>query len=562
MRKNLINYLRIVFVTSWFALLLLTMGLCLMPAGYLSVYSSEEEIPNPLPEELPLLPDEKDLESQIKNLDEQIDFMNRFINRALQESPQEAIEAQSSLEELVAQRKLLEDELNNILSDQGSAAVPGERLVKTAEFSQIKRIYDSAQDLFSLSDRAKFEARTKELSASLESSLNGLENKAVIGRWVRQFFISEFQYFFRQAASGKGFEPDQTAADEEIIKGFYQEVDFLNEGLVTLQRNQEHHSWLQGLLKNRTVRNFKNVKKIPFKKRLEVLKIPREQYLDKLDQLMENYYDYGQPIKPDRINDFGDIKQVHPHRMIRESVGQTSAPVLIGLLKESADTVLVRRDPIVSGRAGTDWLPLAQRETRELYEDDLFDVQSVADVNLVLTDRRSIKIAGGAIVTGWELEPVVSETLGREIADLIQKLGDNDWQTRETATQSLIEIGIPARSALEEALNSSDPEVQMRAKMILKIGRIDSRRIVDKKLGYEFIVADSPPDLTVICQLLGSGKQVWSFQMSGLNQPDGPVQIEDKGDTLIVRCKTLSMTQVVELNKRTGQANLSSEIFK
>ena len=117
MRKNLINYLRIVFVTSWFALLLLTMGLCLMPAGYLSVYSSEEEIPNPLPEELPLLPDEKDLESQIKNLDEQIDFMNRFINRALQESPQEAIEAQSSLEELVAQRKLLEDELNNILED-------------------------------------------------------------------------------------------------------------------------------------------------------------------------------------------------------------------------------------------------------------------------------------------------------------------------------------------------------------------------------------------------------------------------------------------------------------
>jgi hypothetical protein len=55
-----------------------------------------------------------------------------------------------------------------------------------------------------------------------------------------------------------------------------------------------------------------------------------------------------------------------------------------------------------------------------------------------------------------------------QIPKLIVMLGDEDWHTRETATRRLVEIGKRARPYLLVALNSPDPEVEMRARMILR----------------------------------------------------------------------------------------------
>ncbi len=55
-----------------------------------------------------------------------------------------------------------------------------------------------------------------------------------------------------------------------------------------------------------------------------------------------------------------------------------------------------------------------------------------------------------------------------EIERLISQLGDKDWQTREKAQKELIKIGKPIIPELSKVLKSSNPEVAMRAKLILK----------------------------------------------------------------------------------------------
>src|SRR5262245_50382448 len=54
------------------------------------------------------------------------------------------------------------------------------------------------------------------------------------------------------------------------------------------------------------------------------------------------------------------------------------------------------------------------------------------------------------------------------IAQLIQQLGDESFEKREAATKSLLEIGNPARVALEQATKSPDAEVSLRAATILE----------------------------------------------------------------------------------------------
>jgi len=56
----------------------------------------------------------------------------------------------------------------------------------------------------------------------------------------------------------------------------------------------------------------------------------------------------------------------------------------------------------------------------------------------------------------------------RRIDELIDKLGDADWEAREKATQELIRIGKPAVAKLMAATNSADAEVKWRAEHILR----------------------------------------------------------------------------------------------
>ncbi len=65
--------------------------------------------------------------------------------------------------------------------------------------------------------------------------------------------------------------------------------------------------------------------------------------------------------------------------------------------------------------------------------------------------------------------PVIKITpeLEKEIKRLIEQLGNDNWQIREQATKKLIEIAEPAIKYLKESENHSDPEVQLRVKLIL-----------------------------------------------------------------------------------------------
>src|SRR4051812_11781249 len=54
-----------------------------------------------------------------------------------------------------------------------------------------------------------------------------------------------------------------------------------------------------------------------------------------------------------------------------------------------------------------------------------------------------------------------------EVARLITQLGDDDFDTREAATERLKEIGEPALDALHEATTSDDLEVRRRARRII-----------------------------------------------------------------------------------------------
>ncbi len=58
--------------------------------------------------------------------------------------------------------------------------------------------------------------------------------------------------------------------------------------------------------------------------------------------------------------------------------------------------------------------------------------------------------------------------LTERINTLIEALGANQAQTRESATEELKEIGVPVLPALKEAMKSKDPEVAWRAKIIIR----------------------------------------------------------------------------------------------
>jgi hypothetical protein len=62
---------------------------------------------------------------------------------------------------------------------------------------------------------------------------------------------------------------------------------------------------------------------------------------------------------------------------------------------------------------------------------------------------------------------ILSEEKRTEIQDLIRRLGDDDYETREKASKALVEQGAVARPQLLEALKAKDLEVRRRAERVL-----------------------------------------------------------------------------------------------
>ena len=75
-----------------------------------------------------------------------------------------------------------------------------------------------------------------------------------------------------------------------------------------------------------------------------------------------------------------------------------------------------------------------------------------------------VMAAGAGVPAAWAGSVVAPE----EIAALIRELGSARYKVRERASRRLWEIGEPARSALEQAAKSKDPEVAMRAEALLR----------------------------------------------------------------------------------------------
>ena len=75
-------------------------------------------------------------------------------------------------------------------------------------------------------------------------------------------------------------------------------------------------------------------------------------------------------------------------------------------------------------------------------------------------------------------EPAGSGPAATEIEALIDQLGDDSFQARETAMAKLIQVGPPAEPSIQAALDAPDPEVAYRAKKILK--EID-RNLIQKR---------------------------------------------------------------------------------
>jgi hypothetical protein len=74
----------------------------------------------------------------------------------------------------------------------------------------------------------------------------------------------------------------------------------------------------------------------------------------------------------------------------------------------------------------------------------------------------------GVTVTVQAMAGELSTETPAELPQLIRDLGADDYDTREAATQALQAIGAPAKDALQQAADSDDPEVRVRARKLLQ----------------------------------------------------------------------------------------------
>jgi hypothetical protein len=74
---------------------------------------------------------------------------------------------------------------------------------------------------------------------------------------------------------------------------------------------------------------------------------------------------------------------------------------------------------------------------------------------------KGITVSGPAMLAQLDAE---EETV--DAARLVQQLGDADFATREAATQALIVAGSQVAKEVQQATQSTDPEVAARAKRI------------------------------------------------------------------------------------------------
>ncbi|GEM_PF-3060345 len=127
-----------------------------------------------------------------------------------------------------------------------------------------------------------------------------------------------------------------------------------------------------------------------------------------------------------------------------------------------------------SGRLAED----VYQEARRALEEELRKALAQTEVDGAKPFPRTVEETAQLVLT--LLEPDLKDPktqpspLREEIAGLIARLGDSDFQAREAATQRLRAIGEPALGALREVLKEKDPEVSDRARSLWSLILEDS----------------------------------------------------------------------------------------
>ena len=73
--------------------------------------------------------------------------------------------------------------------------------------------------------------------------------------------------------------------------------------------------------------------------------------------------------------------------------------------------------------------------------------------------------------------PFLPQQSQDDTAELIEQLGNESAETRDGASKKLRSVGVPALVALKDASKSKDPEVQARAKALVKEITWDNRAL-------------------------------------------------------------------------------------
>jgi HEAT repeat protein len=139
-------------------------------------------------------------------------------------------------------------------------------------------------------------------------------------------------------------------------------------------------------------------------------------------------------------------------------------------------TVLIALPSVGVARQQTQNQKIA--ELIEKLGDDSYDVREEAQKKLekIGEPARVALVKATKTHTDLEVRKRARKALEKQIAELIEKLGDDSYEVREETQKKLEKIGEPARDALVKAKRHTDLEVRNRARRTLAaIKRIEGK---------------------------------------------------------------------------------------
>jgi hypothetical protein len=116
---------------------------------------------------------------------------------------------------------------------------------------------------------------------------------------------------------------------------------------------------------------------------------------------------------------------------------------------------------------------------------------------------------------GWAQAPASNSSQAERVAQLIANLGSEEYALRESASEELAQIGLPAYTSLKAAANHPDREVRYRSQRVLKlIERHDVQRRLDDFLSGKEGAGDQLPGWSRFRKAYGDDAQARALFVS------------------------------------------------